>query len=105
MGVTHVNGPIEIHVTSNNTYVIIYCIDAKLINNLEEQIFNQFNPDLNEIDDKCKPSKEDIKKFKEYLSNSFYFEDAGTKLVVSLRQKNLCLPNNGKQVFCDFRND
>lgn len=62
MGVTHVNGPLEIHVTSNNTYVIIYCIDAKLINNLEEQIFNQFNPDLNEIDDKCKPSKEDIKK-------------------------------------------
>lgn len=55
MGVTHVDGPLEIHVTSNNTYVIIYCIDAKLINNLEEQIFNQFNPDLNEIDDKCKP--------------------------------------------------
>lgn len=54
MGVIYVDGLFEIYVIFNNIYVIIYCIDVKFINNLEEQIFNQFNFDFNEIDDKCK---------------------------------------------------
>lgn len=56
-----INGPLEIHATSNDTYVSVNRVDAKLMNNLEEQIRNQFNHDFNErtIDDKCEPSKED----------------------------------------------
>lgn len=68
-----INGPLKIHATSNNTYVSVNRVNAKLINNLEEQIRNQFNHDFNErtIDDKCEPSKED-RRFLECVSNNSF---------------------------------
>ncbi|XP_065926161.1 uncharacterized protein [Magallana gigas] len=94
-----INGPLEIHATSNDTYVSVNRVDAKLMNNLEEQIRNQFNHDFNErtIDDKCEPSKED-RRFIECVSNSIHFEDGHYVISLPFKSENVCLPNNRKQV-------
>lgn len=94
-----INGPLEIHATSNNTSVSVNRVDAKLMNNLEEQIRNQFNHDFNErtIDDKCEPSKED-RRFLECVSNSIYFEDGNCVISLPFKSENVRLPNNRKQV-------